>query len=80
MAKVVCETIEFKLDGRKKSFKLFHNLDTAKYKWELILAEWLKITEVYTEESLCMYINSRTHLTDCRAFTESQYEELKKSV
>ena len=77
--------IKFDLDkGKKKKktrvrFKLVHNLpNMLSLNIDAALNNWLPRTKEYTDTSLRDYINSKSHLTGCKAYTIKEYEALIK--
>lgn len=79
--KIVREKISFKLDKKEFKFTIFHNINMRKYKWPPIIQDWLNgDPKEYTVENFCLYINSKSHLTDAKAFTEEQFETMKTKI
>lgn len=79
--KIVREVIQFNLNKDKYKFIIFHNINMRKYSWPTIINAWLDETPgEYTVDNFCTYINSKSHLTDAKAFTEEQFENLRTKI
>lgn len=72
-------TARFTLDGEKKSFEIVHNLADGGYLFTNILTHWLAETEIFTDRSFCDYVNSKEHITGCRALTIEEFETMFRS-
>ena len=81
-------TIKFDITkGKKKKksrirFQIVHDLptDIPHATIDDALANWLPRTEAYTDVEFCNYINSKTDMTGCVAYTMEEYNQICKKV
>ncbi len=79
MENYINSTVSFDVNNKTVSFNIVHNLpEIFGMSLQNAVDNWIFRTEQYTAESLCDYINSKSHMTNNYAYTEKQYQELIK--